>query len=60
MKVQVHLRLLVGVAVFLFAVPGCNDLPTTGTSIAGTPDGVAEIMVVKANGETELKEIGFL
>ncbi len=60
MKVQVHCRLLVGLAVFFFALPGCNDLPTTGTSIAGTPDGVAEIIVVKASGETELKEIGFL
>lgn len=60
MMVQMDCRLLVGLAVFLFALPGCNDLPTTGTSITGTPDGVAEIMVVKANGETELKEIGFL
>ena len=60
MNVQVCFRLLRGLAIFLCAVPGCNNLPTTGTSIVGTPDGVAEIMVVTASGATELKEIGFL
>jgi len=60
MKVQDYFRLHIGVLIVLCAVPGCNNLPTTGTSIAGTPDGVAEILVVTASGEMALEEIGFL
>ena len=60
MQMQVYFRLLTGMVIILGAVPGCTDLPTTGASIAGTPDGVAEIMVVTASGETELEDIGFL
>lgn len=60
MKVQVYFRLLTGLVIVLCAVSGCNNLPTTGMPIAGTPDGVAEIVVVKASGATELKDIGFL
>jgi len=60
MKVQVYFQLLTGLLIVLCAVPGCNNLPTTGMSIAGTPDGVAEIMVVTASGATELEDIGFL
>lgn len=60
MKVQEYFRLHTGVLLALCAVPGCNNLPTTGMSIAGTPDGVAEIMVVTASGETALEDISFL
>ncbi len=60
MKVQAYFPLFAGLLIVLCTVPGCNNLPTTGTSIAGTPDGAAEIMVITASGETELEEIGFL
>jgi thioredoxin len=60
MKVKVCFRLLAGLMVVSCAVPGCNDFPTTGMSIVGTPDGEAEIIVVTASGATELKDIGFL
>ena len=60
MNVQVYFRLLAVLVIVLCAVPGCNNLPTTGMSIAGTPDGVAEILVVTSSGETALKDIGFL
>ncbi len=60
MKMFVYFQLLAGLMILLCSVPGCNNLPTTGASIAGTPDGFAEIMVVTASGETELEEIGFL
>lgn len=59
---RMHLRfgLMTNLAVVLFAFQGCNSLPTTGKTIAGTPDGDAQIMVVTASGGTELQEIGFL
>jgi len=60
MTTKTYVRCLTGLLIILCAVPGCNNLPTTGTSIAGTPDGVAEIMVITASGATELEEIGFL
>ena len=60
MNVQVYFRLLAVLVIVLCAVPGCNNLPTTGMSIAGTPDGVAEILVVTSSGKTALKDIGFL
>ncbi len=60
MKVQFSVGLLASFAAILFALPGCNHLPTTGTSITGTPDGAAEVMMVSASGQIQLKEIGFL
>ncbi|MEI6541754.1 MAG: thioredoxin [Planctomycetota bacterium] len=60
MKLSVYFRLLVGLVVISCGLLGCNNLPTTGTSIAGAPDGIAEIMVVTASGKTSLEKIGFL
>lgn len=60
MKLPVYFRLLAGLVVISWGLLGCNNLPTTGTSIAGAPDGVAEIMVVTSNGQTVLEKIGFL
>jgi putative thioredoxin len=60
MKVPVYFRLLAGIVVVSFALEGCSNLPTTGTSIAGAPDGTAELMVITAGGQTQLEEISFL
>ena len=60
MKLNMQIRLAMITAVLFLAVPGCNDLPTTGKSIAGAPDGIAEIMVLSKNGDIELEESKFL
>ena len=55
-----QIRLVMTMAVAFFAVPGCNDLPTTGKSIAGAPDGIVEVMVISTSGDIELEESKFL
>ena len=60
MKFNSHIAPAMIMATTFLIVPGCNDLPTTGTNIAGTPDGVAEVMVILPTGDVELEEIGFL
>lgn len=47
------------VIIFLLAL-GCNEGPTTGTPIAGCPDGVAEVLVVGSTGAIEHSEHKFL
>ena len=60
MKINVDIcRVIVTAAAFL-AVPGCNDLPSTGKPIAGAPDGVAEVMVLSKDGDVQLEEAKFL
>ena len=60
MNRQIYFSLLAGFATVSVALPGCNHLPTTGTSITGTPDGTAEVMMASAGGEIQLEQIGFL
>lgn len=52
--------LLTGLFVLLSTLPGCSDLPTSGTPIAGCPDGTGELMAVGAPGRVQLESIGFL
>ncbi len=51
---------LASIFVLCELLTGCNDLPTTGKSIAGSPDGVAEIMVVSPDGKIVHEETEFL
>jgi thioredoxin 1 len=60
MKLNIQIRLSMIAVVAFVAVTGCNDLPSTGKSIAGAPDGVAEIMVLSKDGEVQLEEAKFL
>ncbi len=60
MKFNVDIRLAIMTAAAFLAVPGCNDLPSTGTSITGAPDGATEIMVLSKNGDVELEVANFL
>jgi len=60
MKSYSHVWPLMIVGSVLLTAPGCNDLPSTGRSIAGAPDGIAEIMVISTNGDIELEESKFL
>ncbi len=55
---QIRLAMITSVAIL--TISGCNDLPTTGKSIAGAPDGVAEVMVLSKNGDVDLEESKFL
>ena len=57
---QFRFYLLVTLAAVLHVLPGCNAMPTTGNSIEGTPDGVAELLVVSSTGAIELQEGSFL
>lgn len=60
MKLNVQIRLLIFSIAMLLTMPGCNDLPSTGKPIAGTPDGIAEIMVLSKDGDIALEEAKFL
>lgn len=52
---------LFAIITLIFALPaGCNDLPTTGTPVAGTPDGMAELMEIDPSGKIKLTEAQFL
>ncbi|MDA1231052.1 MAG: thioredoxin family protein [Planctomycetota bacterium] len=60
MKSGIYRRLILTLAAVLLTVPGCEDLSTSGSPIAGAPDGVAEVLVVSESGAIEMQEIGFL
>lgn len=60
MKLNMQIWLAMITAVVFLTIPGCNDLPSTGKSIAGAPDGIAEVMVISKNGDIELEESKFL
>ena len=60
MKWQFSFGRLFCLVAILIALPSCSDLPTTGTRIAGAPDGTAEMMVIAATGQVQLEEITFL
>lgn len=60
MKLQAYSVPLAGLAIVLLTLPGCSDLPTTGSPIAGAPNGAAEVMMVSDNGEIQLEKMEFL
>lgn len=60
MKSGIYRNLILILATAILTGSGCQDLPTSGSPIAGAPDGVAEILVVSESGAIGMQEIGFL
>jgi len=60
MKNPKRFGVLASILVLCELLTGCGDLPTTGKPIAGSPDGVVEIVVVSSDGKIVHEESEFL